>query len=150
MATVGRVPVRGAAGRDRGRRAGHRRRAGRFEASLVQAVQRELRHHRRNFWTAAPSDPTPYRCSRGTSTYIRPGTAYIALRQILGRDQLRPRAAAHPAPYGGGTITEAQLEAGVRATGCPTAARRLPGPARAVLPQWFDTAYPPGGGGTGR
>ena len=51
-----------------------------------------------DLWTAAPSDPTPARLFSGSTTYARPGTAYLALRQILGPRPVRPRAAADPAP----------------------------------------------------
>jgi aminopeptidase N len=97
------------------------------------------------FWTAAPSNPTPFGLFSTPPTYDRPGTAYIALRQILGKANFT-RALRHiQRRYGGGSITEPQLEAGFR--------RWLPNPGAACgarlgqfFTQWFDTAYPAGGG----
>ena len=42
------------------------------------------------FWTAAPSNPTVGNLFTTASTYTRPGTAYLALRQILGASASRP------------------------------------------------------------
>ena len=39
-----------------------------------------------SLWTAAPSNPTPARLFTTATTYTRPATALIALRQILGKD----------------------------------------------------------------
>jgi hypothetical protein len=110
-----------------------------FNASLVH--QFDALYQRSDLWQGAPSDPTPYRLFSGTSTYTRPGMTYLALRQILG-----PRrfvAALHELQrrYGGGAITEPQLEAGFR--------RWLPDRSSACrarlgrfFRQWFDTSYP--------
>ena len=46
------------------------------------------------FWTSAPSNPTVGNLFTTASTYTRPGTAYLALRQILdGRQRGRHRTA---------------------------------------------------------
>ncbi|MGH9061830.1 MAG: M1 family aminopeptidase, partial [Acidimicrobiales bacterium] len=55
-----------------------------FEASLVSRFDRNYANTG-SLWTGAPSDPTPYSLFAGSSTYTRPGTAYLALRQILGK-----------------------------------------------------------------
>jgi hypothetical protein len=104
------------------------------------------------FWKVAPSNPTVGSLFGGANTYVRPAAAYVALRQILGAR------AAHPAHdlwikamhdiqrmYGGGSITEAQLEAVFhhrlpnQSAGCQDKLTRF-------FHQWFDTAYPGGGG----
>jgi Peptidase family M1 domain len=97
------------------------------------------------FWTAAPSNPTPFGLFSTPPTYDRPGTAYIALRQILGKTNFAKALQQIQRQYGGGSITEPQLEAGFR--------RWLPNPSAACgarlgqfFSQWFDTAYPRGGG----
>ena len=97
------------------------------------------------FWTAAPSNPTPFGLFSNAPTYERPAAAYIALWQILGTDRFTRALRQIQRHYGGGHITEPQLEAGFR--------HWLPnksGPCETRLSQfftqWFDTAYPSGGG----
>jgi len=97
------------------------------------------------FWTRAPSDPTPYGLFSGSATYYRPGIAYIALRQILGKSNFTGALQQIQRRYGGGVITEAQLEAALH--------RWLPNQSAACskrldqfFTEWFDTAYPSGGG----
>jgi Peptidase family M1 domain len=98
-----------------------------------------------SFWTAAPSNPTPFGLFDGDATYERPGIAYIALRQILGATNFTQALQQIQRRYGGGNITEAQLEAGFgqwlpnRSPACATRLGRF-------FAQWFDTAYPAGGG----
>lgn len=115
-----------------------------FEKSLVDSFNENYARGG-NFWTQQPSDPTPYRLFSGSATYDRPGTAYVAVRQILGHDNFR-RAVQHiQRQFGGGSITEAQLEAAFQ--------KWLPNHSRACrerfsqfFTQWFDTSYAPGGG----
>ena len=99
------------------------------------------------FWRVAPSNPTPAELF-GDNSYDRPGSAYVALRQILGHGNFTRALQAIQRRYGGANITEPQLEAAF--------ARWLPNHAAACrarlgefFTQWFDTAYP-GGGGTHR
>ena len=97
------------------------------------------------FWTAAPSNPTPYGLFSGSATYERPGIAYIALRQILGNAAFVRVLAQIQRRYGGRSITEAQLEAAFHrglATHNPACGSRLD----QFFTQWFDTAYQAGGG----
>ena len=77
----------------------------------------------------------------GSSTYTRPGTAYLALRRIMGASAFNRAGQAIQRTYGGKTITEPQLEAAF--------SEYLPdqsGPCTSKLSrfftQWFDTAYP--------
>lgn len=98
-----------------------------------------------NLWTSAPSDPTPARLFSGSTTYVRPGAAYLALRQILGPRGFDRALQRIQHRFGGSSITEPQLEAQF--------AHFLPNPSPACrtrlgtfFTQWFDTAYPPGGG----
>lgn len=115
-----------------------------FEASLVRQFNRSYASAG-GFWTGAPSDPTPYSLFSGSSTYARPGIAYIALRQILGTTNFPKALQQIQLRYGGGSITETQLETGFH--------RWLPNQSRACstrlhkfFTQWFDTAYASGGG----
>ena len=98
-----------------------------------------------SFWTAAPSNPIAFGLFSPSATYARPGAAYIALRQILGHGNFDKALKQMQRKYGGGHITEAELEAGF--------ARWLPNRSPACqarlgefFTQWFDTAYRKGGG----
>ena len=126
----------GGPGRAAGRRA--------FQRSLVKRFN-GLYKSKGGFWTIAPSNPTPYSLFDEDSTYARPGITYVALRQILGHANFVRALTQLQRQYGGGVITEAQLEAGFR--------RWLPNRSAACgarlgqfFTQWFDTAYPSGGG----
>jgi len=121
-------------------------RAGRsaFQRSLVRRFN-SIYRSKGGFWTLAPSNPTPYSLFDEDSTYARPGITYVALRQILGHANFVSALTQMQRQFGGGTITEAQLEAGFR--------RWLPDQSAACrsrlgqfFTQWFGTAYPGGGG----
>jgi Peptidase family M1 domain len=115
-----------------------------FDRSLIKQFNHTYRS-KHGFWTAAPSNPVPFGLFSGTATYLRPGIAYIALRQILGKTNFTQALRQIQRRYGGGVITEPQLEAEF--------GRWLPDQRAACharlgrfFTQWFDTAYPPGGG----
>jgi aminopeptidase N len=97
------------------------------------------------FWTAAPSDPTPYGLFDSAPTYQRPGVAYIALWQILGTARFTKVLRQIQRHYGGGNITEAQLEAAFRHW-LPRKSAACEARLSQFFTQWFDTAYPSGGG----
>jgi len=97
------------------------------------------------FWTAAPSDPTPAGLFSGSATYTRPGTAYLALRQILGPDRFTGAMQQIQRAYGGSAITETQLEAVFHAW-MPNQSAACSARLDQFFSQWFDTAYPRGGG----
>jgi hypothetical protein len=111
-----------------------------FDAALVASFD-ETYDDPAVDWTLVPSDPTPDSLFSGSATYDRPGASYVALRQILG--DARWRALLHRIQwrYGGGTISEAQMEREY--------ARALPNRSRACrarlaefFRQWWDTSYP--------
>jgi hypothetical protein len=115
-----------------------------FEQSLVNRFDTNYANTG-SLWTSAPSNPTPARLFSGSTTYTRPGTAYLALREILGASRFTRALRRIQRDYGGGSITESQLEAGF--------AHYLPNRSHACrvrlgdfFTQWFDTAYPTGGG----
>ena len=123
-----------------GTRAGRRA----FQQSLVRAFDGAYAS-KDGFWTVAPSNPTPWALFGTPNTYLRPGISYIALRQILGHANFTRALEQIQRQYGGGSITEQQLEAAF--------ARRLPNRSAACASrlgqffrQWFDTVYPKGGG----
>ena len=98
-----------------------------------------------SFWTAAPSNPTPFGLFSNAPTYERPGAAYIALWQILGTARFTKALHQIQRHYGGGHITEPQLEAGFRHW-LPTKSAACKNRLSQFFTQWFDTAYPSGGG----
>ena len=79
------------------------------------------------------------------STYARPGITYVALRQILGHRNFDSALQQMQRQYGGATITEAQLEAGFRQW-LPNRSAACGARLGQFFTQWFDTAYPRGGG----
>ena len=98
-----------------------------------------------SFWTAAPSNPTPFGLFSNAPTYERPGAAYIALWQILGTARFTKALRQIQRHYGGGHITEPQLEAGFRHW-LPNKSAACKNRLSQFFTQWFDTAYPSGGG----
>ena len=139
-----RVPVPRARGAGRGRRAGTPPPAGRRSSAAWPGSSTATTPATGSIWAFAPSDPTPARLFSGSTTYTRPGTAYVALRQILGHGRFDRALRRIQRDYGGRSITEPQLEAEF--------ARFLPGHATACqqrlghfFTQWFDTAFPSGG-----
>jgi hypothetical protein len=114
-----------------------------FDASLVK--QFNLNYANNGLWTAAPSDPTPATLFSGRFTYTRPGTAYIALRQILGNANFTAALQQIQRDYRHSSITEKQLESEYQAF-LPNQSAACHARLDQFFTQWFDTAYPPGGG----
>jgi hypothetical protein len=115
-----------------------------FNASLVNQFNANY-GRAGGFWTAAPSDPTPAGLFSSSATYTRPGTAYIALRQILGADNFTAAMRQIQREHRFSTITEAQLEAVFHAW-MPNQSAACSARLDQFFTQWFDIAYPPGGG----
>ncbi len=115
-----------------------------FNATLIRQFDTDYAS-KGSLWTSAPSNPTPYGLFDNGPTYARPGAAYIALRQILGKTNFAKALQEIQRDYGGGSITEAQLERGFvrwmpnRSASCSAELGRF-------FTEWFDTAYPNGGG----
>ncbi len=99
----------------------------------------------KSFWTGAPSNPEPFTLFSGNSTYLRPGIAYIALRQILGHDNFTKALGQIQRIYGGRSVTEAEFEA-VFHHWLPVGTAACQARLSHFFAQWFDTAYPAGGG----
>ena len=115
-----------------------------FQRSLVRQFDTTYAS-KGTFWTAAPSNPTPFGLFSGSATYDRPGIAYLALRQILGHANFTRALMGIQRRYGDRAITEAQLEAGFRQW-LPVPSAACGGRLDEFFRQWFDTAYRPGGG----
>ena len=143
-----RNPVRRAAGAEGGGRRVDGRRPGRVPKEIVNDFDQIYRSKRR-FWTVAPSNPQPSSLFSDAPTYLRPAAAYVALRQILGHRRFTKVLEHVQHTYGGSSITEPQLETAfhrwlpVKTSACQTRLTQF-------FTQWFDTAYAPGGGETGR
>jgi aminopeptidase N len=115
-----------------------------FQQSLVKQFNANYAQAG-SFWTVAPSDPTPYELFNFDSTYRRPGTAYLALRQILGPGNFTRALRQAQRRFGGRDITEPEWEA-TFAQWLPTRSPACVTKLREFFSQWFDTAYPAGGG----
>jgi Peptidase family M1 domain len=115
-----------------------------FQASL-DATFASSYASKDGFWTVAPSNPTAWGLFSGSSTYDRPGIAYIALRQILGHANFTRALEQIQRQYGGASISEPQLEAGF-ARWLPTRSGACRQRLGQFFTEWFDTAYPKGGG----
>ncbi len=115
-----------------------------FEASLVSRFNLNY-NQAGSFWTGAPSNPTPATLFSTSSTYTRPATALIALRQILGKDNFNGMMMRVQRDYGGGTITEPQLIAAFHEW-MPNQSAECAAKLDQFFRQWWDTAYPSGGG----
>jgi hypothetical protein len=113
-----------------------------FQASLVAQFNSNYARTG-SFWAAAPSDPTPFGLFSRSSTYQRPATAYIALWQILGTDKFTKVLQRIQRTYGGGSITEPQLEAAFQ-SGLPNKSAACRSLLSQFFTEWFDTAYPSG------
>ncbi len=119
-----------------------------FNNSLISRFNTNYGTTSNTAWTSAPSNPTVGNLFTTVSTYTRPGTAYLALRQILDSSASRPssdrwigamKQIQHD--FGGGTITEAQLE-NVFHQWLPNQSAACHTKLDQFFTQWFDTAYP--------
>jgi aminopeptidase N len=113
-----------------------------FTKSLIGQFN-ELYTRTKKFWKVAPSNPEPAKLFSNSTIYERPAAAYIALWQILGTARFTQVLRSVQHEYGGGSITEPQLEAAFQ--------RALPDQRSAChaelskfFSEWFDTAYPAG------
>ncbi len=115
-----------------------------FQASLVHRFNANYAQAK-SFWTVAPSNPQAFGLFSGSSTYDRPGIGYIALRQIVGHGNFTRALQQIQRTYGGGSVTEPQLEA-VFQQWLPVQTAACHARLGAFFRQWWDTAYPAGGG----
>ncbi len=114
-----------------------------FEHSLLHTFDSVYRSGG-SFWSAAPSNPIPFTLFDYASTYLRPGIAYIALRQILGPTRFGQALAQMQRTYAQSSITEPELEQGFAAF-LPHQTPPCDAELGQFFTQWFDTAYPAAG-----
>jgi hypothetical protein len=115
-----------------------------FEASLIKTFNQVYAGTGAS-WNGAPSNPTPYTFFSNSTTYERPMAAYIALRQILGPTRFDNALQQIQRVYGGGNIDEAQLESAFHQW-MPNQSQACSSQLDSFFSEWFDTAYPEGGG----
>jgi hypothetical protein len=114
-----------------------------FDASLVARFHTNYIVNG-TMWTRAPSNPNPVTLFSTPTTYTRPATAYIALRQILGKDNFVGVLEQIQAEFGGSSIREAQLEA-VFAEHLPNQSPACRSRLNQFFTEWFDTEFPGSG-----
>jgi hypothetical protein len=119
-----------------------------FDTSLINRFNTNYGTTSSSAWTAAPSNPTVGNLFTTVSTYTRPGTTYLALRQILDASASRPNSDRWigamkqiQADYGGGSITKQQLE-DIFHQWLPNQSSACHAKLDQFFTQWFDTAYP--------
>jgi hypothetical protein len=115
-----------------------------FTSSLI-AQFNKLYARTGSFWSVAPSNPTAAGLFSGSSTYDRPGAAYLALWQILGTSRFTSVLRTVQHQYGGGAITEPEWEAAFQRA-LPDQSHACHAELNEFFTQWFDTAYPTAGG----
>lgn len=112
-----------------------------FETSLINRFNTNYNTTSSSFWTGAPSNPMASNLFSTANTYTRPGTAYLALRQIVGKDNWVTAMKKMQALYGGGTFNEAQEKAVFKSL-LPNQSTECQSKLDSFFTQWFDTAYP--------
>ena len=116
-----------------------------FEASLVTSFTNGYNTRTSTYWTVAPSNPTTANLFGNANTYTRPGLSYLALRAILGPTAYDAALHHIQSAYGGGTISEPHIEREFHAY-MPNQSLGCANKLDAFFTQWWDTAYPAGGG----
>jgi Peptidase family M1 domain len=115
-----------------------------FEAFLIKSFDQTYARGS-HFWTIAPSNPFPYSLFDEAPTYARPAAAYEALRQILGPTDFTGALQQIQRSYGGGNISEPQLEAAFHQW-MPNQSSACQARLSQFFSEWLDTSYAAGGG----
>ncbi|HXZ56039.1 MAG TPA: M1 family aminopeptidase [Gaiellaceae bacterium] len=118
-----------------------------FENSLISRFNTNYGTTSSSFWTTAPSNPTVGSLFTTSNTYTRPGTTYLALWEALSRDRMISAMKDIQSTYGGGNITEPQLEQVFR-NWLPVPSASCNARLTQFFTEWFDTPYPTGGANT--
>jgi hypothetical protein len=111
-----------------------------FEASLVARFATNYNTTSTSFWNVAPSNPTSVSMNGNANAYTRPGTAYLALRAILGKDSYNAALHHIQTAYRGGSMTEENLEKAFHKF-MPNQSIGCSNKLDAFFKQWFDTPY---------
>ena len=141
-----RVPLRGAQRPGRRRRPGHAGRRRRVRARAWSTASTTTYANTGSLWTGAPSNPTPVHAVRRLDHLHPPGhRVHRAATDPRPGPTSPRRCSSIQRDYRQSSITEPQLEAEFAAF-LPEALAGLQCRARQFFTQWFDTAYPTGGG----
>ena len=111
-----------------------------FEASLVARFATNYNSTSTTFWNTAPSNPTSVTMNGSSNAYTRPGTAYLALRAILGKDNYNAVLHHIQEAYRGGSMTEENLEKEFHKY-MPNQSIGCSNKLDAFFKQWWDTPY---------
>ena len=111
-----------------------------FEASLVARFATNYNSTSTTFWNTAPSNPTSVTMNGNSNAYTRPGTAYLALRAILGKDNYNAVLHHIQEAYRGGSMTEENLEKEFHKY-MPNQSIGCSNKLDAFFKQWWDTPY---------
>jgi hypothetical protein len=112
-----------------------------FEGTIVSRFASQYNTTQGTYWTVAPSNPTSASLFGNPNTYTRPGISYLALRAILGPPKYNAAIQEIQRNFGGGSISEAQVEAVFhkymtnQSAACSAKLDQF-------FTQWWDTAYP--------
>ena len=111
-----------------------------FEASLVARFATNYNSTSTTFWNTAPSNPTSVTMNGTSNAYTRPGTSYLALRAILGKDRYNALLVHIQDAYRGGSMTEEALESEFHKY-LPNQSPACHNKLDAFFKQWWDTPY---------
>ncbi len=115
-----------------------------FDAVLVAQFKT---NYGRLSWVLAPSNPTPASLFASNTTYERTATAYIALRQILGKENFANALKQIQSDFRGGSIEQAQLETAL-SRAMPNQSPACRARLNTFFTEWFDTEFPAKGAAT--
>jgi hypothetical protein len=119
-----------------------------FDASLIARFAKNYgAGNSRSMWSGVPSNPTAETLFRTSTTYERPATAYIALRQILGAANFDGALHQLTREFGGGSIEEPQLEE-VFTSWLPNQSESCRVRLGTFFHEWFDTSFAASGEST--
>jgi hypothetical protein len=111
-----------------------------FEASLIARFATNYNSPSKTIWTGVPSDPNAETLFQTSTTYTRPGTAYIAVRQILGASNFAGALRQLGEAFGGSSIEEPQLEE-VFEDWLPNQSNTCRARLGTFFGEWFDTGF---------
>ncbi len=111
-----------------------------FENSLIARFNTNYNSTSTTFWNVSPQNPTSVSMNGNSNAYVRPGTAYLALRQILGHDNYKAALVHMQQAYRGGSIVEEQLKTEFHKY-MPNQSLGCYNKLEAFFKQWWDTSY---------
>ena len=113
-----------------------------FEASIASRFAATNRYNTTSttFWSVVPTNPTSGQLFGSSNTYNRPGQSYIALRAILGNDQLVKASKEIQTDYQYGSIAPEQ-EIAIYHKYLPNQSMGCSNKLDAFFKQWWFTTY---------